>query len=1172
MNKNKMDEALRLYKKHKLAEGGEVEEAPVEEAPIAEPVIAEQPKLQVAPIAPPPVQSGVTLTPSDMTLTKRDRVDLPELPAIQTPELATSKAQGDGGKEGGGILGKVLGFLGLGMADGGEVENKADKLSALSKMFADAAAEEAKKTGKVQTYKVGNVTHAVGRGAGSKEEEKYKDIPASLLNSQGYKDMFEGMDEQEKDTAEAFLLNQYRAGKKVRSAKEYEASPEFVGPPTPKGMADGGGVGNFAALTNAISALSGKTFPEVAMAPPKSEKETVPVTKPVAAADGLLVSESDLITDPVREYQENEKIDDETMPLEDLRRKAVDIRAAANDQYVQPQMRSAFATQADGLDALLKKRTDEALEGLNAADAAEQVGSMDAESAARKSPLLTKKAPNFSGVSADERSANASLLDRTPSLRSALDAAGVLAQAGILTPETSARIGKTLGKASEQAAAEKAGLAADVEARKVIADEKAAADKKVADDKVAADAKAKADKDASLVQASADLKAGKATPEQKKLLLDRLDELTTEARSVIQGKKTDVAANAAAPATATTGGGGDAAIPKTTDALSQATLDGIGTIATAPTPSAPAPGRIELSQALQSAISSEATRYTPETFAALSAISARPSVVYQTAKMSGFDDASARKAAVDQTISELTGPRLPVLPSGEEAMALARNSPEVAAMRAAAQRQAEIKLRDTALLTQEAQATAKLREAQTDLQLAQANEFEVRRTAQQAQLDTLRNAVVNDTVNLDKYLADAKSRQSFGFIRHALAFVGTAMGGNVNPYALAKQNIANELNTQLNVVDRKRTLLGELIKEGNSMDDAYKLADAQLKNLFALQLQKAAAPLRDERARLAGLDAANKLLYDAAKAQEEVVRKQVDAIYEPYKIKLQGQAGGIRDIFDYIKQGGDMEALRQRLASDAADRSVRRSELGVRKEEAQLKREELQIKSAGNDLVGRLLAGQPLQNSGEYASVIKANPELRKALVKPFEVDTSGKVTTLPGFVLARSDEAAKDLVELKGLSEKSLDFLDRMEGLLKANGYNYRSMSSADQGAFLTARDEFVSALGSKAARNVGVPSDAEYARLAGSVPDASWYENADRAQGKLDEFRRIFTGILKRTYDNNVYTPGQTGGTTTPASKGATFKVRSKSNPSQVVSVDRQTALDMLKGPGGADLEILP
>jgi hypothetical protein len=924
----------------------------------------------------------------------------------------------------------------------------------------------------------------------------------------------------------------------------------------PNNFAGGGDIGSLAALTNAIE--NKPQFPQVVGGNETKHYNPVPIKPIEAMDDGGVAGSGELAM-----TEAEQEAEDEAISLGELEAKARGIRATANDPYVSAGARSSSASYADKLEATLARRRQQEAADLNALDAADVAGEVASDEAQAAATQPPNKKPMTGGMSPAPTSPEDIGKKVVDALRKSGVAKGLPEDASVADKVAAAL------KASSFSTDAAAGETAKMEKEKA-ADVVAKAAKEKADAEVA---KAKALKDASVR-----IKEGKGTEEDKTLILDHLSELAGEARvEVDKGMKSAAARSTTTPAaTATTGGAGDVStIPaktQTADEIAAATLGGAGAISEVPTTTKGADIRLALPDDLQVLLGNAASRYEPATFDALGKLSGRVGVVYKIAKNAGMTDDVARKVAVDEGVKDLQQANLPKLPSGEEAMAIARNSPEVAAMREAAARQAQIKLRDTDLATQEAVATTRLREAQNDLALAQANDFEVRRTRQQAQLDKMREGVINDTLNLDRFVSDAKTRSQLSGMQKVLAFAFMTMGSKINPYELVRDRVQQELNTQLSIVDRKRTLLGELVQEGNSMDDAYKLAEAQLKQLFALQLQKAAAPLRDERQRLAGLDAANKLMYDAAKAQEEVVGKQVNAIYEPYKIKMQGTAAGMTDIFQYLKEGGDMAALQARLKSEAADRAVRSGELGVRKEEAQLKREDLQVKAAGNQLVGKLLAGQPLANAGEYASVVSSNPELRKTLVKPFSVDaTTGKVSTQPGFLLARSDKAAEDLVELKGLSEKSLDFLDRMESLLSKNGYNYRSMSKADQGAFNTARDEFVSALGSKAARNVGVPSDKEYERLAGSVPDASWYEDADRAAAKLKEFRRITAGVLQRAYDNNVYTAGQTGGTTAPAAQKATFQVRKKGT-TNIQNMSRQDALDLLKMPGGDQYEVLP
>jgi hypothetical protein len=225
-----------------------------------------------------------------------------------------------------------------------------------------------------------------------------------------------------------------------------------------------------------------------------------------------------------------------------------------------------------------------------------------------------------------------------------------------------------------------------------------------------------------------------------------------------------------------------------------------------------------------------------------------------------------------------------------------------------------------------------------------------------------------------------------------------------------------------------------------------------------------------------------------------------------------------------------MEELRQKMASAAADRAVKRAEVKVQSEETQLKREELGEQAAGRVLMSKLLAGQPLANAGEYAAAVSYDKDVRKALVKPITL-SGNKLVEGQGYLLARNEGAANNLEEFRRDTKKALGHLDTMERILAASRYNYRRMSTKDQGAFRTARDEFIAALGSKAARNVGVPSDQEYERLASAVPDPGFFNNEDFARGKLEEFRRVFTRNLDEAYKAALYTPGQTA----PVAAGA-------------------------------------
>ena len=1079
---------MKKKREGKLADGGEVEEPEEESQPVSveaeQPM--EQPRLEVPEIKVP--QADTSIAPMDMSLTKRERTKLAELPEVRSNPIATSKtAQGGGGGGGGGLLGKVLGALFA--ADGGVVPMH----------FADGGVSLTPEDMNLMKRKVHTALMSL------------PEVTSGRLSTSSTKPVTKG------------------GGSKILKAL---GEANAVG-----AYATGGDVGSFAALTDAIT--NKRQFPEVTGGDDETEGQSVPLKKPASMADGGVAGLEAQIAE--LENAEAGSVYDKSGKIAKLKEALATAKAEEADAAAKEATRAA------------KTASDANLNALDDADAQGEVYTNMQEAAANKAKAGVSEAVNkFRAAPTDaDKAAGMSLVDRGGSI------VARLLGTGAITPQTAERMSKDF------LAGDKPGLYENVKAGidktaadKVVADEKAAADKvvadkKAADDKLAADKKAK------------DEALARETPYEK------LDRLATEARDRLAREAAPSAPVASAGASATGGGSDTAAIP-TTDKLMEDSVGALPTISAVGAAGVPAAGQVKVDGAVLTALENPATRYTQDTFNKVNALSSRPGEVYNLALRSGYSKDDALKMAIDQGATELTAPRLPTLPSAEDAMVAARQSPEIASFRQAQARLAAIKLRDTQLQTAEAQATSELRTSQNDLAIKAGQDQEVRMGQLTQQRDALRTSVYNDTINLDKNFTDIKTKNSFGFVKTALAFLGTSMGGSVNPYALAKNKINEEMNTQLQMLDKKQTLLGTLIKEGDSMEDAYAKTQARLKLLFGFQMQKAAQGLRDERARLAGLADANKLIMEGSKEQHDMMIKDVNARYEPYRIKLQGDAGKLRDTFEYLKAGGDMEELRQKMASAAADRSVKRAEVKVQSEETQLKREEVGEQQAGRVLMSKLLAGQPLANSGEYAAAVAYDKDVRKALVKPITL-SGNKLVEGQGYLLARNEGSANNLEEFRRDTKKALGHLDTMERILAANRYNYRVMNTKDQGVFNTARDEFISALGSKAARNVGVPSDQEYERLASAVPDPGYFNNEGFAKGKLEEFRRVFTRNLDEAYKAALYTPGATA----PVAAGAPLptalqpvKLRRKSDGTEVFFTPEEARTITAGNPGAYEV----
>ena len=483
--------------------------------------------------------------------------------------------------------------------------------------------------------------------------------------------------------------------------------------------------------------------------------------------------------------------------------------------------------------------------------------------------------------------------------------------------------------------------------------------------------------------------------------------------------------------------------------------------------------------------------------------------------------AAAEKIAADEVLRTkgLLGiGGLGPVPSGLTAMEAARQTPEYQAILQAAAERADIRRKDVELQVRQADVERQIKNAQADLQLKQLEDYELRKAAIDSQAAQLRAAVLQDKVDPDRYFAGRGVGRVIGSV---LGILGKGLGAQGSVQDFIQQKIKDDIQLQLSQMDKRRTLLGTLVTQGNSLDESYRLADAFYKNLFAAQLERASGGIRDERAKLQALDAANQLRMDAAVKAENVVKGQVDAIYEPYKLKLQNAGSGVKSAAEYLRIPAPIAAAKYRAATkkgpaappDASDELKAFFE-GKSLDQGQFARVNLEATQKKLDpRLGEKVVKVLKQEQGTFTRADGTKVPYTRLVVDPQRV------------LLAYDRTAKENATKQTSSALAFMSKLDKLEGLLAK--YNYSGVQAlanpTDKGAIEVLVGELASDLG--VLRNIGVPQEAEYQRIVESLPTLALFQTEAFPQSKFSTFRGLMNDAIMRARDQSLVGGGLSG-----------------------------------------------
>ena len=164
-------------------------------------------------------------------------------------------------------------------------------------------------------------------------------------------------------------------------------------------------------------------------------------------------------------------------------------------------------------------------------------------------------------------------------------------------------------------------------------------------------------------------------------------------------------------------------------------------------------------------------------------------------------------------------------------------------------------------------ATQTLDDAVAELKGSLAIDIQRRLAAAQMNGDRLRREIADGISQTERYMKTTTP----GAISSILGIMGAGMGSQSSYQDWYRKKVKEELQAQYDLLGKKQTLLGLYLDQTKDLDAAYKLTEASIQRVLAAQTQAVASKSLSERAKAEATIAAKKLELDAAKTEEGVI-------------------------------------------------------------------------------------------------------------------------------------------------------------------------------------------------------------------------------------------------------------------------------------------------------------
>ena len=422
-----------------------------------------------------------------------------------------------------------------------------------------------------------------------------------------------------------------------------------------------------------------------------------------------------------------------------------------------------------------------------------------------------------------------------------------------------------------------------------------------------------------------------------------------------------------------------------------------------------------------------------------------------------------------------------------------------------------------------AELTAKVKEKQVAIQIAEQNQFEFERRMNLARREQLRREILSQKVSAKDYWENASTGQKvmtgLGLV---LGVIGKGMGGQGSVADFVNKSVQDELDQQMKTLGTKRSMLSDLIQEGNDIESAFAKTQAFYKDLFANQiellLQQNKIP--DQMAAAKAQEALAKFQMESVKGHDEAVKRNIELRFMPEKLQTEATLKAINDVIKLLNL--DLNKTRENRIASQGGRGLQLKERDIARKEAADRIKELA--KQGTPEEQNALTG----NMVKVSDIPKMKKEVRELLVPVYDPATG---TSNPA--LRQAAYTPKDAEKLRD-TQISVEEFNKHLRTLKTLAQKYprgidpasKFFDAADARAAKDAEDAIIPLLGKMT--DLGVLQKSDYDVLKQNIPAlTNWKPLTGKAsiQQALTDYGNRFNGIYDTRRKALLINPSATG-----------------------------------------------
>ena len=565
--------------------------------------------------------------------------------------------------------------------------------------------------------------------------------------------------------------------------------------------------------------------------------------------------------------------------------------------------------------------------------------------------------------------------------------------------------------------------------------------------------------------------------------------------------------------------------------------------------------------------------------------------VLATAQASGFTPDVAQSIAYSDTRraleNEIVGPVTPK--SIDEA---ARSRPLMADYASAVRDEAKYRTQIAELDNLQTELTAGVNDAMQKTQIEQGLDLQKRLALNGAMVEELKTSAVND-------LMTAKLKRGVPPFSALLGLIGAGLGSGGSVADFVRVRAKEELDTQLSIYDKKRTMIGDLVAQGDNMVDAYKKTEAALKLTYATSIERELPSIRDARAKAKALAEVAKIRAEALKDLNKVVIDRNKADFDIVRTNLTRANASIKPGIEYIKIMADLSKAEENRKNALKVAGIRAS---GDKDAAKIGK----LEAADMPLSPGMYAASEgkVLNNAQYQRAVGRDKELAGSFVpvlslEPTALSYEGKsVGNGAKGVLPKEDKtryryagSAKNAETLRTNNTFAKNILPALYEINSiAASSNYRVQDKDKQGKLNVLRSQVTSALAKLF--ELGTLQDSDRKAMENVIPAFTLIDwgisvpGSDDAKAAIEQLTTLFTRSIQnqndtllvgsdgKDWDGSDSRPSEYRGmaATTRAERAAPtiLRVRKKgSSDIKELSPEQWQALQ--KQPNAADFEVV-